>query len=776
MFSLVHVSKKYKHGVLALDDISLELPNRGFISLNGENGCGKTTLLNIIATIDKPTSGQISYNDIGYGRKSHRYLRNKVISYIQQENVFANYLTVCENINLTESDNELIEKEFDRFNIADKMKTHSLALSGGQRQKSSFIRGIIKESSVLLVDEPTSNMDKKTEAITFQLLKEISKNKLVIVVSHNMQLIEEYSDMIIHMDCGKITEIVNNQHVNAMRIAEDAIYIPDDPSYGAPSDWVRVLEILRKNKQVVLTLYHCEEGDNDSFDFTIVQTDSKRIKKKSTRRVVKTACKSAIAMPIKTVFTSVFIALLVVASAVAFCLSNINVDRFEYDMFLANGYERINLSPNEDVNVLFATEKPPFTVDTYRELLKKHDPPASILSKLEDASFDIPYNEVYTTSISAFLMIDEKTEYVLLSGRMPTESQVMITDYFADSFIMQSLFQSYEEILERGFDLNSYHFDVSGIIDTDYEDYLSRMSGDDLSSSEEYLDWLFMQENVYTCLYIKSKLGLIQPQSVINMVPVNHGSVFADIYIYDNTSLSPTEECSVYINEELSVALQGETVFKTANGSYLVAGVHSDDLSNPTIYVTYDQFLELRDNVFTFSSFNLVIDEYETYHYVKSFDLQHNTPISSTINKAVEIVNIINGYLLPIIISLMTLTLVLAIVFWTEQNLKDKFTIYTIIMNGYSYWQVYLFSVIKYAVKMIIEVIWSVLFYLIITSGLNDILSSVSSCNMTLLSNDMHSLLFSFSLYAALMFIVVLVYSIRSMVKYPIQLYLASRK
>ena len=52
MFSLVHVSKKYKHGVLALDDISLELPNRGFISLNGENGCGKMTLLNIIATID----------------------------------------------------------------------------------------------------------------------------------------------------------------------------------------------------------------------------------------------------------------------------------------------------------------------------------------------------------------------------------------------------------------------------------------------------------------------------------------------------------------------------------------------------------------------------------------------------------------------------------------------------------------------------------------------------------------------------------------------------
>ena len=109
MLFLSHVSKKYKNGELALDDVSINLPNTGFVSLNGENGCGKTTLLNIIATIDKQTTGDVRYNDISYRKKHYRYLRGKEISYIQQENVFTNYLTVCENINITEEDNELIE-------------------------------------------------------------------------------------------------------------------------------------------------------------------------------------------------------------------------------------------------------------------------------------------------------------------------------------------------------------------------------------------------------------------------------------------------------------------------------------------------------------------------------------------------------------------------------------------------------------------------------------------------------------------------------------------
>lgn len=82
MISLTNISKKYKHNIIALDDVTVKFPNQGLVFLTGENGCGKTTLLNIIATMDCPTLGSVCYNNIEYKASNYKYLRNTTILYI----------------------------------------------------------------------------------------------------------------------------------------------------------------------------------------------------------------------------------------------------------------------------------------------------------------------------------------------------------------------------------------------------------------------------------------------------------------------------------------------------------------------------------------------------------------------------------------------------------------------------------------------------------------------------------------------------------------------
>lgn len=222
MLVLKNLTKVYDKRVEpALNNINLCFADTGFTSILGPSGCGKTTLLNIIGGLDKFTSGDLLINDISIKNFSNVELdsyRSDAIGFIFQGYNLISSLTVFENVRLglEISDNK---SEMDK-KVADALQkvgifelAHSLPqeLSGGQQQRVAIARAIAKKPHVLLCDEPTGALDSKNSIEVLNVLKKISQSCLVIMVTHNDELADTYSDRIIRMKDGNILEDSNPQ-------------------------------------------------------------------------------------------------------------------------------------------------------------------------------------------------------------------------------------------------------------------------------------------------------------------------------------------------------------------------------------------------------------------------------------------------------------------------------------------------------------------------------------------------------------------------------------
>lgn len=234
--SKVFKNKKLKTKVTALNDIELTFPDSGMVFIIGKSGSGKTTLLNMIGGLDSPTTGQIicdgneltKFNDHQYNK-----YRNSYVGFIFQDYHLLNELTVEQNIKF------FLKKEDKDLDISNVLKTVGLEgyserfpsqLSGGQRQRVAIARAIVKDANLILCDEPTGNLDKETSMQIIEILKELSKTKLVIVVSHNINECESYADRIIQLADGKI--ITDNAkrrgYKNELSIKNKTLIIPHD--------------------------------------------------------------------------------------------------------------------------------------------------------------------------------------------------------------------------------------------------------------------------------------------------------------------------------------------------------------------------------------------------------------------------------------------------------------------------------------------------------------------------------------------------------------------
>ena len=208
---LINKTKKF----YALKDINLSFNNCGFHAIIGKSGSGKTTLLNMIAKLDTPSSGEIFLN-----KKIYKYKNNK--SYLFYQNdlgiIFQQYhlledRTALYNVMLPllikgYSKKEAEEKALKTLkyvNISSELFEQKCSLlSGGEKQRIAIARAIVKDPKILICDEPTGSLDSTNSIIVLDVLKKISKSKLVIVVSHNLQQIYNYSDRIIEISDGKI--------------------------------------------------------------------------------------------------------------------------------------------------------------------------------------------------------------------------------------------------------------------------------------------------------------------------------------------------------------------------------------------------------------------------------------------------------------------------------------------------------------------------------------------------------------------------------------------
>ena len=223
MIELKNIKKEYKikkKKVQALDNVSLLLPNRGMISILGASGSGKSTLLNIIGGLDSYDSGEMfvdGESTKSFSEKEYAKYRNSYVGFIFQEFCLIEEYTVYENIALVE---QLQKGKENQGHIKELLKKIGLEgyenrkiyeLSGGQKQRVGIARILVKEPRIILADEPTGALDRKTGKEVMDLLKEISKEILVVFVTHNREYALEYGERIIELKDGKIIKDTKEQ-------------------------------------------------------------------------------------------------------------------------------------------------------------------------------------------------------------------------------------------------------------------------------------------------------------------------------------------------------------------------------------------------------------------------------------------------------------------------------------------------------------------------------------------------------------------------------------
>ena len=214
MLKLEHIYKRYDF-TKVLDDICMELPSCGLISIIGPSGCGKTTLLQIIGGIDSDFQGEIYYNQKKVKHHLHRY-RKYHISFLFQRFHLLMWLNVKSNIFLSRYFHFQYKKDY-KLDIQDFENFDMTALSFGQRQRIAYLRAYMQKGNILLCDEPTGSLDEENKRVLMNLLKEESKSRLVIMVSHDQELIEDYSDEIYMMNDGKI---IDHRIINSCQLVE----------------------------------------------------------------------------------------------------------------------------------------------------------------------------------------------------------------------------------------------------------------------------------------------------------------------------------------------------------------------------------------------------------------------------------------------------------------------------------------------------------------------------------------------------------------------------
>ena len=219
MLQIKNVSKRYKTGELvqmALDDVSLNLRDSEFISILGPSGSGKTTLLNIIGGLDRYDSGDLVIDGIStkkYNSKAWDSYRNHSIGFVFQSYNLIPHQTVLSNVELALTISGIKKNKRKQMAI-DALKEVGLEehlhkrpnqLSGGQMQRVAIARALVNDPKILLADEPTGALDTETGIQVMEILKKVAEKRLVVMVTHNPELAEQYSTRIVRLKDGKIT-------------------------------------------------------------------------------------------------------------------------------------------------------------------------------------------------------------------------------------------------------------------------------------------------------------------------------------------------------------------------------------------------------------------------------------------------------------------------------------------------------------------------------------------------------------------------------------------
>jgi len=495
-------SSKKKDNCIAINDISFTLPDKGMVFIIGKSGSGKSTLLNLIGGLDDVTSGEILADGnrlSSFKTSDFDDYRSSYIGFIFQDYHLIEDLTIAQNIELsldiTGVVNEgIVASVLDKVGLASYENRFPRELSGGERQRVAIARALAKNPAMILGDEPTGNLDNKTSVQVLQLLKEVSKEKLVVIVSHNLADADFYADRIIELFEGKIISdtVRKNDYVNEFKYEDSKLVLPHrrDLSKEETNTFIKAL------KEPNIEIYQNDNGFIEHKNEEYVDRNIKLVSSTiSTPNLIKLARAffatkiSKMIMPV--IFASLLFMLIAMLQAFTYFSPTMMKSDNDEDVILNRGDflpfdSSIFLAPiysvtDEDINDFYEMGYEGNIYKLYPNSIFVSGGINKIYNKI---SSNLPNNfgafyvqETYgTLNCSEEYLINKfgvDGKLVVLAGEIDSESSgTIITDYIADSiiFFRGGKYKTYEDIIgEFVKDSATNTGYISAIIETGYE-------------------------------------------------------------------------------------------------------------------------------------------------------------------------------------------------------------------------------------------------------------------------------------------------------------------
>ena len=417
MLKLKNVSKfYYSKGVIAsgFSKVNLELKMGEFVVITGESGSGKSTLLNVLSGLDTYEEGEMYINGqetSHYNEEDFEEYRRKYVGNIFQNFNLVNSYTVYQNVELAlllngekkDAVKEKVNEIIDKVGLTEFSKTKCSKLSGGQKQRVAIARAFAKETPIIVADEPTGNLDTESASEVIRLLSEVAKDKLVIIVTHNIEQVENHATRLIKMHDGKILE----------------------------------------DKVVTQVPPEEEEVSREYRDITFGNR-------------IRLGLRNAFNIPMK--FTLIFAVFLLIAFSIAGTYSSFQLAEYQESIF---GWNEFFSDTSDNRIVINKQDRSSITSEDF-EKLESLD---NIKKIVKDDTFvdytqSITDEEYWYYFYGSFVSIDE-FDGELTHGRMPKGPDEIILEGNKDDYDISN---NYEEVLEREFFIEEYNYNGEQIM------------------------------------------------------------------------------------------------------------------------------------------------------------------------------------------------------------------------------------------------------------------------------------------------------------------------
>lgn len=543
---LTKIYKERKNEVIAVNDVSFNLPKSGLIFILGKSGSGKTTLLNCLGGIDEATSGDVIIGNKHFSSFTDRDYddyRNNYLGFIFQDFYLMDKLTAFENVRVSLdlkgiNDDKRVDEILDKVELSEFKDKYPLNLSGGQCQRVAIARALVKEPKLILADEPTGNLDSKTSLQIFELLKKLSKDVLIVVVSHSVSDAYKYGDRIIELSDGKIvSDIVKDENYKDEIIIKDKVaHVPSfkklsDSDIKELSDGIKEGAIssikengdgFKENKETK----HLEED---------VTFDHKKIGK---GRLFLTSFKFLKRKLVSCILTTIISSILIVLFGLSQTFVKFNLkDAVDSAMSKSDEPSFVLTKGFVDDDIFETFNKNYFVEISYDEVKNFRDnyngnvyervPTPFVTTNSFSIGFDngkyvdvsVNFSEFYAKESYGTVICNQEfltklfhdgngeLNYTGTLSKEENKGGIIITDYLADCLIYYSFFVSptatYDDLI--GLIINNNRVEIIGVIDTGYKEkyanLISSIKEGGLKKSDELGEFVEYAKNYLAVSY-----------------------------------------------------------------------------------------------------------------------------------------------------------------------------------------------------------------------------------------------------------------------------------